>query len=98
VENISIDWVKAEEKPNRSQRVKGRDLIDLRIKIVELEKQLQNKLNTIEKISNEMMNLSQNISYYESFINQLDEILKRQKSLSIEEFKELKVELKNQLV
>lgn len=95
---MSIDWVKAEEKPNRSQRVKGRDLIDLRIKIVELEKQLQNKLNTIEKISNEMMNLSQNISYYESFINQLDEILKRQKSLSIEEFKELKAELKNQLV
>lgn len=98
MENISIDWVKAEEKPNRSQRVKGRDLIDLRIKIAELEKQLHNKINTIEKISNEMMNLSQNISYYESFINQLDDILKKNKSLSIEEFKELKAELKNQLV
>lgn len=90
---ISIDWIKAEEKPNRSQRVKGRNLIDLRDKIAELEKQLNKKLKTVEQLSNEMINLSRNITHYYEFVKQLEKELKKNYTLSIETFEEFKEDL-----
>ena len=37
---MSIDWAKAEEAPQKSQKVEGRFLLDLRSKVNDLEKQL----------------------------------------------------------
>jgi len=37
---LSIDWAKAEEKPDKKQAIEGRFLLDLRAKVNDLEKQL----------------------------------------------------------
>jgi uncharacterized coiled-coil protein SlyX len=95
---ISIDWVKAEQKPQRSQRVKGRNLIELRTKIAELEHQMQKKLTTVTNLSDEITTLNRNISQYEMFLRTLEKILKTNNILTLERFVELKEDLKRQLV
>jgi len=37
VRNITIDWPKAEENPDKAQKIEGRFLLDLRAKIDDLE-------------------------------------------------------------
>ena len=37
---MSIDWAKAEEAPDKAQKVEGKFLLDLRAKVNDLEKQL----------------------------------------------------------
>jgi len=37
---LPIDWAKAEEAPQKAQKVEGRFLLDLRAKVNDLEKQL----------------------------------------------------------
>ncbi|MBD3213686.1 MAG: hypothetical protein GF311_13840 [Candidatus Lokiarchaeota archaeon] len=95
---ISIDWVKAEKKPNRSQRVKGKHLLELRTKIADLEHQLQKKLTTVTNLSEEVTNLNMNISQYEMFLRTLEKMLKTQNTLTLERFEQMKKDLKQQLV
>jgi uncharacterized protein YlxW (UPF0749 family) len=83
---ISIDWIKAEKKPKKSQKVKGRDLVRLRVKIAELEKELNNKLKTIEKISKEMNEFSLELNEKTRVLNQIKRILKSKEVLTREDF------------
>ncbi len=46
---MSIDWAKAEEKPDKKQAVEGRFLLDLRAKVNDLEKQLTDTKNKLNK-------------------------------------------------
>ena len=83
---ISIDWIKAEKKPKKSQKVKGRDLVRLRVKITELEKELNNKMKTIEKISKEMNEFSLELNEKTRVLNQIKRILKAKEVLTREDF------------
>lgn len=83
---ISIDWIKAEKKPKKSQKVKGRDLVRLRVKIAELEKELNNKLKTIEKISKEMNEFSLELNEKTRVLNQIKRLLKAKDVLTREDF------------
>ncbi len=86
---ISIDWIKAEKKPKKSQKVKGRDLVRLRVKINELEKELNNKLKTIEKISKEMNEFSLELNEKTRVLNQIKRIFESKEVLTREDFEAL---------
>lgn len=45
---MSIDWVKAEENPEKKQKVSGNALFNLRKQIVQLEKEIMEKAKNIE--------------------------------------------------
>ena len=51
---MSIDWAKAEERPEKRLSVEGRFLLDLRSKINTLEKQLAHKTKDFDKTSNKV--------------------------------------------
>ncbi|TXT54737.1 MAG: hypothetical protein BAJALOKI2v1_730009 [Promethearchaeota archaeon] len=86
---MSIDWIKAEEKPKKTQKVKGKDLMKLRRKINELEKELQNKLDTLEKISNEMTEFNLELNDKKRILNLMERTLNRKGILTKEQYDEL---------
>ena len=51
---MSIDWARAEEKPDKKQSVEGRFLLDLRIKINDLEKQLADTKKELAQMKNKL--------------------------------------------
>lgn len=51
---MSIDWVRAEEKPEKKLSVEGRFLLDLRSKINNIEKQLTIKAKELEKSTRDL--------------------------------------------
>ena len=51
---MSIDWNKAEETPSFKQKVEGRDLLNLRNKINQLETKLTETKDELKKISSEL--------------------------------------------
>ena len=63
---MSIDWQKAEEKPEKKQSVEGRFLLDLRAKVNDLEKQLsetKSELSQVqEKLKTTTLNLENTVS------------------------------------
>ncbi len=94
---ISIDWMKAEEKPNTAQKVEGRYLIDLRAKINELERRLTEKnqdLNTskeeLEEANRDIKRCMEKSSSTELDLNEM----KEGKSKLETEKKELEIILK----
>jgi len=46
---MSVDWQKAEENPDKSQKIQGRFLLDLRAKVNDLEKQLTDTRNELTR-------------------------------------------------
>ncbi|MBD3194480.1 MAG: hypothetical protein GF317_05445 [Candidatus Lokiarchaeota archaeon] len=86
---MSIDWVKAEERPDKKQRVKGENLMDLRIKINKLEKQLRKKLNTVENLSSEMYEFGEEVSVYKQLLSKIDREIKRNGKITQDQFYEM---------
>ena len=59
---MSIDWAKAEEKPEKKLSVEGRILLDLRSKINSLEKQLAQKTKELDRTSNDFITAKEKLS------------------------------------
>ncbi|MCK4286231.1 MAG: hypothetical protein KAX18_08505, partial [Candidatus Lokiarchaeota archaeon] len=51
---MSIDWIKAESRPEKKLSVEGKFLLDLRSKINNIEKQLAQKTKDLEKTSSDL--------------------------------------------
>ena len=58
---MSIDWIKAESDPSKSQKIEGRFLLDLRAKINDLEKQLTIKRDEVSKINSSLTDKDRDI-------------------------------------
>ena len=95
---MTIDWAKAEEHPDKSQKVEGRFLLDLRAKVNDLEKQLsenkselsrtQTDLNStkdaLEKTVNELNGTKETLDNTNSELNETKTALENEKALSKE--------------
>ena len=66
---ISIDWQKAEEHPDKGQKVEGRFLLDLRAKVNDLEKQLTDTKNELNRTQNNLKSTGESL---ESTTNNLE--------------------------
>ena len=52
---MPIDWAKAEESPQKAQKVEGRFLLDLRAKVNDLEKQLTETKAELNQTQDEVL-------------------------------------------
>ncbi len=59
---MSIDWAKAEARPDKKLSIEGKVLLDLRSKINSLEKQLAQKIKDLEKSSGDLKTTKETLS------------------------------------
>ncbi len=74
--NIPIDWTKASKYPENSQKVDGKYLLELKIRINELERTIENlnlKLHNSQNTENE---LREELKINEEELNRLDNLIK----------------------
>ena len=72
---LSIDWARAEERPDKKLSVEGKVLLDLRSKINSLEKQLTQNKKDLERTSLELKTSKERLSEYERKAEGFDEKL-----------------------
>jgi chromosome segregation ATPase len=96
---MGIEWAKAEERPEKTQKVEGRFLLDLRAKVNDLEKdvaELKDVNNDLKKKLNEKINENSELETSIKELKENNEILEdivSEKESYVEELKEKKTNL-----
>ncbi|MFO7796969.1 MAG: hypothetical protein R6W84_12540, partial [Promethearchaeia archaeon] len=68
---MSIDWLKAEENPSKSQKIEGKYLLDLRAKTIDLEKQVNQLRNELDKKNEELKDTKAKLVSSEKYLEEL---------------------------